>query len=1548
MTNAFPVDPIAIIGMRGRFPDATNLDQFWKNLTNGVESLKPFTEEEVKAAGIDESWLNIPGYVRAGSVLDDVEMFDALFFGFSARDAEIIDPQQRLFLETAWESLESAGYDPDSYPGDIAVFAGTEQSTYLYQLMRNPERLTYADPTILQIGNDKDYLATQVSYKLNLRGPSMTIQTACSTSLVAVAVACQSLLSGQCDIALAGGVSIGVPQKRGYWYQPGGIHSPDGHCRTFDAAGQGTVVGNGIGVVVLKRLCDAQADGDQIHALIRGAAINNDGSAKVGFSAPSVEGQVRAIRMAQTMAGIEPETIGYIEAHGTATLLGDPIEFTALNDVFKSSSGKRGWCAIGSLKSNVGHLASAAGVAGLIKTVLLLKNKTLVPSLNFKTPNPQIDFASSPFFLNTEVRPWEANGSPRRAGISSFGVGGTNAHVVVEEASPEVPSGPSRRLQMVLISAKSASALETATTHLGEHLRLHPQLNLADVAFTTQVGRKAFGHRRLLRCEDLDTAAAATALETRDLSRLSSATPSSFDRPIVLMFPGQGAQYVNMALDLYRGESEFQSELDSCCELLEPHLGCDLRGILYPPEGREEAATARLTCTSFTQPALFAIEFALARLWMKWGLRPKAMIGHSIGEYVAACLSGVFTLPDAAKLIAARGRLMEQMPSGGMLAVPLSESEAALLGQGCLDLAAVNAPYMSVLSGQHEAIDRVATQLSERGLQVRKLHTSHAFHSAMMDPILEPFETLVESVERKSPRIPFISNLTGKWITADQARDPAYWSQHLRSTVQFSAGLKELFKLPAAVFLEAGPGRTLQTFVRQQPGQGADQLLVSSLRSLQELQSDEAFLMNTIGQLWLNGVKVDWKAFSGNERRQRIELPTYPFERQKYWIGASDKPLGANGSTDAQERDISEWFYTPAWKREMPTRRPKVGATSSRWLIFRDAVGLGALMATRLRENGSQVILVAPANEFSKMSETEYAVRPDKLVDYCELLKQIDEPPEFIAHLWSVTPGPVSAPEDFETCQKHGFFSLVYLTQALEKQHVTDPVQIGFVSNHVHSVLGDEPLCPAKATALGPCKVLPQEYLSVRCRAIDVALDVDHGLLAERLVRELTLEPFQAVVAYRQGQGRWVQSYDLTKFKAGPTPAILRESGVFLITGGLGNIGLALAESLARSVKAKLILTGRSSFPEREHWEQWQTMQGEDDPTSRKIRRLQQIEKLGGRVLVLSADSSDREQMKAVIGQAEEQFGPIHGVIHGAGNTGSDGFVPFNQVDARVAEGQWQPKAHGIVILEELLSGKPLDFVVLFASISGVLGGLGLLAYSSANLFLDSFAALQNRSGDTPWISVNWDAWQFPADENGFKKTVPNWREYILPSEGVEAFSRILVRAPGQIVVSATKLDERLMKWVNLESLQESPGAAKPASVHPRPNLSTQFVPPKTPVEVKVTAVWENLLGIAPIGVHDKFFELGGHSLLAIQLISKIREIFRVEVSPQRLFEAPTVAQFAAAIEADLNAAKEEEQLTEEERMAKLLELVEGLSDQEVAELLADPVRLAKRMAAHG
>ena len=920
---------IAIIGMACRFPGAPTIEAFWQNLTAGIESIQQLPNDKP----------DLPGYVPAAALIDAPDQLDAGFFGFTPREAAVTDPQHRVFLECAWEALERAGYDPRS-AGRVGVYAGAGQNSYIWNLLSNPGTMQALGTFAATVATDKDFLTTRTSYKLSLDGPSVTVQTACSTSLVAVHLACRALADGECDMALAGGVSIRNLSREGYLFEEGGILSPDGHCRAFDAQAHGTVGGDGAGVVVLKRLADALADGDTIDAVIKGTAINNDGALKVGFTAPSIEGQAEVVAAALRKAGVDPATISYVEAHGTGTPLGDPIEVAALTQAFAPH--ERRSCALGSVKTNIGHLDTAAGVAGLIKTALALKHRLIPPSLHFTAPNPAIDFAGSPFYVNAALTPWTSQHGPRRAGVSSFGIGGTNAHAVLEEAPEIEPATSPSGWQVLPLSARSGPALEQMAANLADHLGEHPDLDpadLADVGHTLRVGRRAFDHRRIVLCRELSEARAALA--TSDPQSVWSAVRAGDAPTVAFLLPGQGAQEIDMGLDLYHGPNAqpvFRAGIDRAAEALEPELGLDLRRLLYPPPEERREAAAKLDRTRFTQPALFAVEHALAQLWRSLGIEPAALLGHSVGEFVAACLAGVLTWEDALALVALRGRLVDELPPGAMLSIPLPAEEVAQLLPGEVSIAAINAVDRTVISGPVDAIgkleEQMARRLADRGLEVRRLATSHAFHSAMMEPAVAALTQAAARIDLRPPQIPYLSNVTGTWIRADEATDPAYWGRHLRQPVRFADGLRTLLAAGSGALLEAGPGETLGRLARRA---GATRVLPSL--------AGAAFL-RTVGRLWLAGVPVDWPRLFPTAGRRRIPLPTYPFERHRYWTEPGNR-LALAPIT----RDLADFFYLPSWMRSLPPPGLREGAElpPGAFLLFTEGA-LGDALAVRLRE----------------------------------------------------------------------------------------------------------------------------------------------------------------------------------------------------------------------------------------------------------------------------------------------------------------------------------------------------------------------------------------------------------------------------------------------------------------------------------------------------------------------------------------------------------------------------------------------------------------------
>jgi amino acid adenylation domain-containing protein len=888
---------IAVVGMAGRFPKAADIHMFWANLEGGVEGSVTITAADLTRLGKDPSVLAQPDYVAATFALEDADCFDAPFFGFSPREAEVMDPQIRLVLEVAHSALEHAGYDPSRYSGRIGVFGGVGRNSYLMnQMVPHPRLRDSLGEYHMLVGNERDFPTTHVSYRLDLTGPSVDVQTACSTSGVAIHLACQSLRSGDSDMALVGGAKVICPNREGYWYVEGGPLAPEGHIRAFSDDAQGMVRGSGAAMLVLKRLEDALADGDTVYGLIKGSALNNDGSNKIGFTAPSIRGQAEVICAALADAGVTPDDISYVETHGTGTKIGDPIEIAALTRAYRTITKRTEYCAIGSVKTNIGHLDAGATAAGVIKTLLAMQHEKLPASLNFRAPNPEIDFAHSPFFVNSSLRDWKRETAPRRAGVSSFGLGGTNAHIILEEAPELTPTSPGRPQQLLVWSAKTPRALEAATQQLGAFLGAHPDLDLADVAHTLQQGRR--GHN--LRCAlAVDSVAdAAACLSQRDPRRITTGTEVQTVPQIAFLFPGGGAQYANMARDLYGDEPVFRAEVDRCAELLLPILGLDIRPLMFPA-GDVEAASTRMETPSLALPTLFTIEYALARLWMSWGVRPTALIGHSMGEYTAACLAGVMSLEDGLALVSCRGRLFEQLPEGGMLGVPLGEVEARkhLSIDLDLDVAAVNRPDQCVLSGPVAAIEAAQQQLLAAGVETVRIHINVAAHSRLVESILPEFRTFVDTIRLAAPVLPLLSNVSGTWMTAAEATDPQYWVRHLRSTVQFSHGLHTLLAEGERALLEVGPGQTLSTFARQHPARSARTVCVASLRHPREQIADTRFLLNALGKLWTAGVAVDWSAYRAGEQRRRIGLPAYPFERLRYWIDAPAHSEAAQSQT---------------------------------------------------------------------------------------------------------------------------------------------------------------------------------------------------------------------------------------------------------------------------------------------------------------------------------------------------------------------------------------------------------------------------------------------------------------------------------------------------------------------------------------------------------------------------------------------------------------------------------------------------------------------------
>ncbi|GAA3155856.1 type I polyketide synthase [Nonomuraea roseoviolacea] len=1552
---------IAIIGMAGRFPGAPDVATFWRNLSDGVESISFFSEEELLAAGADPGQIKDPAYVPARPVLDDVSGFDAAFFGMSPRMAAITDPQQRAFLEVCWEALEQGGYAAPAHRGRVGVFGGANISTYLLRMtdhLLGGGQKEFSGFEVI-MGNDKDALTTTVSYLFDLYGPSVAVQTFCSTSLVAAHLAVQSLRAGDCELALAGGVSIRVPDRVGHLYGPGGQESPDGHVRAFDAAAKGSMFGDGAAAVLLKRLPDAIRDGDHVWAVIRGSAMNNDGALKVGYTAPSVVGQSRVIADAMADAGVTGEDISYVEAHGTATELGDPIEVAALTRAFGATRERR-YCPIGSVKTNVGHLDRAAGASGLIKTSLAAHHGVIPASLHYTSPNPEIDFDGSPFYVNAELSPWRTrDGRPRIAGLNSLGMGGTNVHMVVEEppARDAGAAGTGRRYEVVAVSARTAAAADEACRRLGRHLGAEPGTRLADVAYTLQVGRKTFEHRRAVVAGDVATAAAA--LDGRRADDLLGRVETVQGRQVAFLFAGVGEQYPGLAGDLYRHEPAFRAALDECLA----HLAGALDGVVDPAElidlltgergesgglaallgravpsgnGREAA----LRRTEVVQPALFAVEYALARTLMAWGLQPRLMLGYSLGEYVAACLSGVLSLPDAVALVAHRARLIARMPAGSMLAVSLPpdrlRTRFRLDGRG-LDVAAVNGPQVTVVAGPVEDVERLAKDLRAAEVPCRPLETTHAFHSRMLEPLAEELTRWVAAnVRLNPPALPYVSNLTGAVADAALVQDPGYWARHMCGTVRFADGIGTLLADPGLAVVEIGPGQSLGAMVR---GAGCPPerwpLVTHTLPAAGDTRPGDEALAGALARLWLCGVTLDWDAYHGRTPEGsreglpgRVPLPTYPFQRQRYWI---DPPAGARGPagepaaeapadlfeaiTSLPKLPEEQWLYLPVWRQTAPPAAAERQPGS--WLVFtRD--GLADEAADRLRAavapTGAAVTVVRPGDAYAATADG-YTIRPGDVADSLALLRDLrltGRPLDRVVHLWTLdAPGTPGADASSAPAQAVdlGLRTLVALARAAGESGI-GAWSLDVAVAGTQPVLGDEVADPYGATLLGPCAVIPLEYPGVTTRLVDLPAapgtrDLD-GLAAE-LARPQT----DRTVALRRGR-RWIPGYD-------PLPAPppltdpLREGGVYLVTGGLGGIALGLAEHLVRACRARLVLLARHGLPPRADWAgilSGDTHAGET--TRRRVRAVAELEALGGEVEIVTGDVSRPEDVRRAVDTAVARFGALHGVLHAAG-VPAMGLMQFKrpeELDEVLA-----PKLAGTLALAEALRlGRPdeaeLDFLVLFSSITSATGGgPGQVDYCAANAFLDAYAHRLAATGRRV-VSVGWGEWTWNAWEAGLAGYEEALRDFfrqnrarvgIAFDDGWRSLLRALATGEPRVVVSTQDFPTlvRGSSEFTVDVVTSPAMGGASGERHPRPELLTAYQEPDGHAEETIAAIWGESLRLDRVGVLDNFFELGGNSLLGVAIVAAVRRAFELdELPPHVLYEAPTVAALGRTVEA--------------------------------------------------
>lgn len=1499
---------VAIIGMSGRFPQAPDVDTFWANLCQGRHAMRKFSDEELQEGGVPEALRTAKNFVPVAAGLEDIEHFDAAYFGFSPREAAVMDPQHRILLQCAVHALDSAAIDPTRTNALIGVYAGGGAPGYLVNhVLPNRDALAQLGSKQVEIANINDFLASRISYKLGAEGPSVTVQTACSTSLVSVVYACQDLLSFQCDVALAGGVAIDVANRFGYFHQDDGLFARDGLCRAYDASATGTVGGSGAGLVVLKRLEDALADGDRVHAVVKGFAVNNDGSGRMGFTAPSREGQAMVITTSLAAGGIDPCTVGYVEGHGTGTALGDPIELNALMDAYRVDGAAPRSTALGSVKTNIGHLDAASGVAGLIKAALCVEHGQIPPTLHYDTPTPKAPLDDGPFFVNTSLIDWPQDRGPRRAAISSFGLGGTNAHVVLEE--PPAPTsangvtgsaGPDSvddGRQLLVWSAASAISLEAMTERIRDHLGTSGDQSLADVAWTSQVGRRAHRHRAAMVASTVTDA--ANVLADDDVGRLRVGNTGSLAPRIGFLLTGFGEQYPNLGRTLYHFHKAYADALNECDSILGADLPGGLLGSLFDddaPTGPDRAGPSlhRL----FADPGgdhlvddivhgyvvTFAHQYAMAQLLETVGIRPDVLIGSSLGEHVAACLSGVFSLSDGLRLTLERARLMADAPTGSMLAVPLSEQEAARYVDDDVSIAVVLGPHAVVLSGRSMPINTVANDLEAQAVAFRRVSNRWGFHSSLVDGILDPYRQLIDEVELTAPRQPFVSNVTGHWITDEQATSRSYWSEHLRRTVRLGDGLETLWQTPDLIMAELGPGNSLVSAALQHPAarEAERRVVVATTPGRIDVGSDDAMFLDALAHMWTAGVELDWTEIHHGRPRKKVTLPPYPFEQTRYWL--DPPPEGHQPASSGDQRlDPTRWLSVPSWSQG-PVLSSDFDVDTDHWLVLEDGAGVGAALSRRLTAAGASVVSVHKGQGWVADEDARsVTLDPADPSQYQRLLNWIGtNPPSRVVALWpldsEVPPSPAATVAG-------SFAPIVHLIQACGG--TADPAlqRWDLVTSDAVTVTGSEDVDPWGATVQGVLRVAPQEFPGMRCRQVDLGgqLVADPDRAADRLLAELGHDD-GPVIAHR-GNYRWSPRFESVSTAATPPP--FRPGGVYLITGGLGNIGRCLARRLVEQGAAKLALVGRRSLVDEAG------TNGDDDHQSRGTF-VAELERLGAEVLVIKADVADEDDLSEAVRFTRARLGPIDGVVHAAGTVGRQAHCSLDDIEAEQIAAHFGPKVAGVINLHRALVDERPDFVLLCSSVAAVIGGIGFGSYAAANAFMDSFACQRQQEGDN-WISVDWEAWRFPDYEDLSAGVGAEIQEFaLLPAEGAATFERILTTPhAGQIIVSTSDITRRSARWA--DPTQVSVAIER----HPRPALSNAVVPPRDDLERRIATVWEELLGVDQIGVNDNFFELGGSSLVGIQVVHQLRKRLERALPLTVVYEGPTVAALADLLRDD-------------------------------------------------
>ncbi len=1495
---------IAVIGMACNFPGASNTSEFWENLKNGKESISRFSDEELRAYGIQEKELTDPNYIKAKGIIDNAEYFDASFFGISPNEANVLDPQFRVLLQCAYNALEDASYDFSNKDNNTGVFVGGSPNfNWQMQCFRKISNLQ-SDQFSSLISNDKDFISTRLSYLLNLHGHSQTVYTACSTSLVAIDMACQSLLTGKCDVTIAGGVSLTLPYKSGYKSETGLYMSEDGHTRSFDVNATGTIWSDGVGTVVLKRLEDAIADGDNIHAVIKGSATNNDGNRKIGYTAPSIKGQVDVIGKAIKIAEISKESIDYIEGHGSATSLGDKIEISALKEAFKETS-KDFSCFIGSVKSNFGHLNVAAGIAGFIKVCLMLKNATIPPSLNFETPNSQLENGNESFSVNSEPIQWANSDFPLRAGINSFGIGGTNAHIILEKAPVKEKQLDKEddKHSVICLSANTPSALNTLSKNLSSFLSENRDTDISNLAYTLQIGREHLNYRKAFVAKDIDEliqklSVGHTVLETKE------------NPDVVFAFPGMGGFYSKMGKDLYLKEDTYRQAMDTCFSIVKAKTGNDLKTIMYDQDNTEFPGGFQST-----QLMVFVFEYALAVLLKSWGIEANATVGYSLGEYVAATVAGIFSLQDALDILLERGRLINTIDTGGMIAIPLPKQEIVSYLQEGASIAIDNGKSV-VVGGRKECIEEVKDALKKDDILVFDILDKHPGHTAEMNPIREEFKNIISEFNINQPLIPIASNVTGDWCS-EEFTSPEYWIKHLAETVDFSKVVKTLLnKNPEAIYLEVGVGNFLGVLLGHHMDNQDVLKHVSIARSENRIKneneqgvSDHTHLMKALASIWEYGGTINWKAFHANEKRNKLSLPTYPFEGIAYDLNVDTSFNNSIDSSKSLERDkdISSWFYTPSWKRKPLVLNDNEISQQKRNILvldFNNSVQLSEI----LLENKHNVIQTSYADGFKKISENEYHLDYNAKNDVLQLFNSLEKENIKLDTIIDLT----SVDDESNASLER----IIDLFQCISKtRYGNKKLEYFAISSNLFKIYGNEVINPLKSGIISATKIIPQENININCRLIEIdkqSYNNGAGSFYKHINHELNaLEP---IVSYKD-KNRWTQIYEQYPiYDSESKKSYIKNDGTYVIVGGLGDVGFTIAQYVLENFESNVVLVGRSKLPYKKDWDKWIEEHDANNSISKKIKRLRRLKNTKGKVSVMQADSTSQKQMESLFKKIKSKNGAIDGIFYSVGDFDNikSSFEFVNTITEEQMNYHLPMKKKGLDVLKNLADNNSLDFVAVMSSFTSVLGGLGAVGYAVSNQYVDSFVHQQSAINDsTAWMSFNFSYWDMEGDGADFQERslvkmdkigddVSN--TVITVGEGKKIFERLLSTNNNeeQIVVSPIHFPSLIEKFQNItlgveEEIEINNNSTERLSDIP-------FVAPVTETEKELAQMWEELFGFQ-IGVQDDFFKLGGDSLGIIKLVSKIQKKFDISIDIREIFKNTSFGYLLGLIE---NATKTE------------------------------------------